>query len=151
MLLREWSSRNVCNSSSIAGLNVWLLKRTAFKLIHNLRNYIATLCTVQQRRKQSKKVIKLISYKFVVCGINVVFNTKNILHLVMFIIKNVPISTDICAWMTYHIRDKLRKFHKKTQVNLVCVCVCVCVCTYTHTHLFIFITCMLMVQLTLFL
>ena len=118
VLLRKWSSRNVCNSSSIASLSVWLLKRTTFKLIHNLPNSIATIFTVQQRRKQSRRAFKILSYKFVVCGINVAFNMENILHLVMFIIKNVPLSTDVCAWMTYQIRDKLRKFHNKTRVYI---------------------------------
>ena len=51
------------------------------------------------------------------CG----FNTKNILRFVMFKIKNEPVSTAVCAWMTYQIRDKLWKFHKKSEVKLVCV------------------------------
>jgi hypothetical protein len=50
----------------------------------------------------------------------------------MFIIKNVPVSTDVCAWMTYQIRDKLRKFHKKTQVYIY---IHILIHTHTHTHM----------------
>ena len=32
VLLRKWSSGSICNSSSIAGISVWLLKRTVFTL-----------------------------------------------------------------------------------------------------------------------
>jgi hypothetical protein len=104
--LRKRSSRNFFNSSCIAGLSVWLLKRTAFKLTHIFRKSITTLCTAKQKRKQSRRVFKLLSYKFVACGINVASNVKNILHLLMFITKNESVSTTVCDWIKYEIRKK---------------------------------------------